>query len=84
MENTAKDIDESSKMVFSRQYFMTSGTAKPILHALADASVKAYGAVAYFCEDKQISFFMARTCVSPLKTQTLPRLELMAALLLQD
>jgi len=57
---------------------MTTGTTKSILHAFADASVKAYGTIAYFCEDKQASFVMARTCVAPPKAQTLPRLELTA------
>ena len=68
-QNTARDVDESSKVVLPRHYFMTSGIAKPILYVLADASVKAYGAVAYFCEDEQSAFVMARTCVAPLKTQ---------------
>ena len=51
-QNTARDIDESSKVVLPRCYFMTSGIAKQILHVFADASVKAYGAVAYFCEER--------------------------------
>ena len=78
-QKTAREIDESSKVVLPRCYSMTSDIAKPILHVFADASVKAYRAVAYFCEDEQSAFVMARTRVAPLKTQTLPRLELMAA-----
>jgi len=49
------------------------------LHVFADASTKAYGAVAFLCNDKHCSFVMARTRAAPLKFQTLPRLELMAA-----
>ena len=49
------------------------------MHVFADASTKAYGAVAFLCNDKHCSFMMARTRVAPLKSQTLPKLELMAA-----
>ena len=47
----------------------------------ADASTKAYGVVAYLCEGQQSSLVMSRTRVAPLKTKTLPRLELMAAVI---
>ena len=40
LENAAKDIDKSSKMVIPRQCFITSDTAKLILRVFADASVK--------------------------------------------
>jgi len=67
-------------MVFPRRYLPLSDTAKSLnLHVFADASIKAYGAVAYLCENGQSSLVIARTRVSPLKTKTLPRLELMAA-----
>ena len=46
---------------------MTLGIAKPILYVFADANVKAYGAVAYFCEGEQSAFVMARTHVVPLR-----------------
>ena len=45
----------------------------------ADASPKAYGAVAYIRKGNQIAFVMAKTRVAPLKKLSLPRLELMAA-----
>ena len=51
------------------------------LHIFANASMKAYGAVTYFKQDQQTSLVMSKTKVSPLKTISLPRLELMAAVL---
>ena len=46
-----------------------------------NASMKAHGAVTYFKQDQQTSLVMFKTKVSPLKTISLPRLELMAAVL---
>jgi len=44
-----------------------------------DASTKAYSAVAYLSDLDQTSFVMAKGRVAPLKQITLPKLELMAA-----
>ena len=57
------------------EYF-TIATSKPLLHS---SNIKAYGAVAYLCDAENSSVMMTRTHVAPLKAQTLPRLELMAA-----
>ena len=43
--------------------------------------MKAYGAVAYIHQGKYSSLVMSKTCIAPLKGLTLPRLELMAALI---
>jgi hypothetical protein len=50
----------------------------PELHVFADASILAYGAVAYGIEVRLIS---AKVRVAPFRQTTIPRLELMAALL---
>ena len=47
---------------------------------VCDASKKAYGAVIYICQGDHVSFVIAKTSVVPMKSHTLPRLELMAAI----
>lgn len=53
----------------------------PNIHCFADASQHAYGAIVFFMQDNQVSFVTAKTHVAPLKTLTIPRLELMAAMI---
>ena len=78
----AQEIQRSINMVLPRRYCISfHSTTSLKLHVFADASTKAYGAVAYLCEGQQSSLVMARTRVAPLKTKTLPRLELMAAVI---
>ena len=62
-----------------RCYFPTPAT-QPTIHCFADASQKAYGAIIFLVDSNQVSFVLAKTRVAPLKQLTLPRLELMAAL----
>ena len=50
------------------------------LHIFVDASIKAYGASAYICNDDNSRLVMAKNRVAPLKSLTLLQLELMAAL----
>ncbi|XP_048010442.1 uncharacterized protein LOC125244397 [Megalobrama amblycephala] len=54
------------------------------LHVFCDASERAYGAVAYLSTTHEgltnVSFIMARSKVAPKRQQTMPRLELCAAL----
>lgn len=55
------------------------------IHAFADASEKAYAAVVYLrvkCDDHiNVAFISAKSRVAPLKTASIPRLELQAAVL---
>ena len=53
------------------------------LHAFSDASIKAHGAVIYLYSQthSDTAFVIAKSRVAPLKCPTLPRLELMAALI---
>lgn len=56
------------------------------VHAFSDASEKGYGSIVYLrvpksLEEFHVSFVMSRTKVAPIKRVTLPRLELLGALL---
>ena len=51
------------------------------LHIFADASPQVYGAVAYLVQGTQSTILMSKARAAPLKQHTLPRLELMAAVL---
>ncbi|XP_065915750.1 uncharacterized protein [Dysidea avara] len=76
----AADVEQSASVVMARRYSVMSSNKSVYLHVFADASTKAYGAVAYLQSAGQVDFVMAKSRVSPLKTTTLPRLELRAAL----
>jgi len=78
----AENIEEARCFQISRQYFPTIGTSEQpdTLHVFADASLTAYGAVAFLCSGKSTSFVMAKSRVAPIKPLTLPKLELMGAL----
>ncbi|CAG2185026.1 unnamed protein product [Mytilus edulis] len=68
--------------LWKEQYF-TGNTNSRSLHVFVDASMKAYGAVAYMYLSKghSAALVMAKTRVAPVKKLTLPQLELMAAVI---
>ncbi|KAK3752075.1 hypothetical protein QZH41_005571 [Actinostola sp. cb2023] len=77
------DIENLKSLQIPRRYFNNDVTNKQ-LHIFCDSSQQAYGAVAYLrgtSGNKVYTFLlMAKTRVAPVKSQTLPRLELLAAL----
>ena len=81
-------LGETSPILLSRCYL--EGITEQILSyhlcGFCDASLKAYAAVVYLILDtstqRHIRILASKTRVAPLKTQTIPRLELLSALLL--
>ena len=75
-----RDIQQLSGLTIARRYFqqgfVREGTQ---LHLFADASTKAYGAVAFLTSGDHATLVMAKNRVAPLKSLTFPKLELMAA-----
>ena len=82
--NWISDISNLTSIEIPRPYFLTS-ISKKQLHIFRESSQLAYGAIAYprgmSGAEVYNAFTMAKTRVELLKTQTLPRLELLAALL---
>ncbi|XP_053406534.1 uncharacterized protein LOC123530253 [Mercenaria mercenaria] len=77
-----EDLNRVTDVKFSRQLLPTQNpNSTTCRHIFVDASIKSYGAVAYFSNEKQTRILMAKNRVAPLKTLTLPQLELMAALI---
>ena len=76
----------SGKVRISRCYFVEKSEGSIRLHGFCDASGKVYSAVVYMQivhEDHvEVVFVCAKSKVAPLKAQTIPRLELLVALLL--
>ena len=81
-------IRNSAPITINRYYFRDiSGTMKEWrLHGFCDASTRAYAAVVYLqCitnDDQRVAFVASKTRVAPIKECSIPRLELLGALLL--
>ena len=76
----AVDLSQLPQFSINRKYLPNFSTSDMELHAFSDASNKAYGAVIYLRSQTNTAFVIAKSRVAPLKCPTLPRLELMAAL----
>ena len=70
-----RDIQLNYLRRYFQQGFVREGTQ---LHMFADASTKAYGAVVFLTSGDHATLVMAKNRVAPLKSLTLPKLELMA------
>ena len=82
-KNIATDLQASLNVTFNRKYFSENTNLADAheLHVFVDASTKAYGAAAYIRNSNKTSLVMAKTRVAPMKETTIPRLELLAALI---
>ena len=77
-QNTEKALElEIPRMYLQGEEDISNST----LHIFTDASAKAYGACAYIVTEKQSSLVMAKSRVAPLKQITIPKLELMGAVI---
>ena len=79
-ESITHDLKQTSTPCLPRKYLNFARDDQLVLHTFVDASLKAYGAVFYASNNSDSSFVMAKARVALLKTLTLPKLELMAAL----
>ena len=88
----AAGLKESNPLILPRFYLsqvhsqVPSSTMNLRLCGFCDASAKAYAAVVYLeiivDQDSQFQFIAAKTRVSPITCQSIPRLELLSSLLL--
>ncbi|XP_055381380.1 uncharacterized protein LOC129611975 [Condylostylus longicornis] len=86
-QNYRSSLIELEKIKITRWFSYTSTACKMELHGFCDASIKAYAAVVYLVVtnesgNRQISLVAAKSKVAPIKTISLPRLELSGAALL--
>ena len=81
------DLQENQPLSIPRDYLtnVNGDITSYNLHGFCDASTRAYAAVVYLVlktENTFVRFVVAKTRVAPLQAQTIPRLELLSALLL--
>ena len=71
-------LNNAGSLIFPRNIFTSDIIST--LHIFVDASTKAYGACAYVVHSGDANLLMSKAKVAPLKSRTLPQLELMALL----
>ena len=72
---------QTPDMVIAQQYLQFEMDQPLTLLVFVDASMKAYSLSTYVCQGTQSLFVKAKAQVAPLKQHTLPKLELMAAVI---
>ena len=80
----AEDLSRLSSQPVSRHTPLpiNSASDQPQLHVFSDASAQAFATCAYLCSSgERPSLVFAKSRVAPLKTTTIPRLELLAVLI---
>ena len=77
------DLARAADTEIPRWYFIQGAETSndKILHVFTDSSMTAYGAWAYVVSENKSTLMMARKRVAPQKHITIPRLELMAAVI---
>ena len=84
------DLKSTESVEIERPYFSSHDSQEMVdsveLHGFSDASTKAYGACVYIVYrmktgESVVSLVAAKTKVAPIDGETIPRLELLAALI---
>ena len=78
--NLAKNIQQATQINIPRLYFQRKASHHSY-YVFTDASLTSYGSAAYITNGIDTALVMAKTRVAPLKTLTLPQLELMGAVI---
>ena len=83
----SNDVKQAQDIAISRWYDDFKGAAEVELHGFSDASVSCYGCCMYirYCYNNysyHTSLVFSQSRIAPIKTQTIPLLELQATLLL--
>ena len=80
-EEIATEMSNAAKTKIPRYVPTLPEEEQPELHIFCDASKTGYGTVAYLRTTRSVNLIFSKTRVAPLKEITIPRMELLAALL---
>lgn len=79
-----KELEEVWQISVPRCYFSDATTTACQIHCFTDSSTKAYAAVIYIVNDKEVQFVLGKSRLVPMKDQDnlkIPRLELLGVLI---